>query len=359
MNTLTQQDLADRLESAIRHSNENDQNYAESYAVEGTMWDVNQIYDSIATLVPALPEGGIHVDLGCAMATLAAKIKQANPEGIVAGVDRNTFLLALAASQTKERGVPTQIHHREVRLIDETKRVRSRFLGIAAYNRILAGEEEAGNIAFPIKSRSLMDQVEEDDDQFLEIDPALRLVVDDIRNLELLQALLKGRQVDSVSFSFPGGSSRYAYEAPHIAPFAGVKVHSSAEAPRVNQGILDTMQAAIQFASNHLKPDGTLVIANRFPYQLAQQHADKRDVELPILMGEQTYRQLGIDTSQFDLTNIMLTTPFTIPRLPKNLPSITSWGTPSQKGRKSRKVRQADQSNEEIGIAMFQFKKER
>lgn len=252
------------LLSAIKKLTDEDKGYRDKWVEESVEWEKKGVYRAIAGCLNPLPEGGLHLDLGCGVGPLLVHLKKENPTVTMVGVERNTHVLAAAMILTTQFGFRPSVYHGET-IIPSTSglTVRTEYAPIRE-DEIKVTESSTPQGVF-IRSRALQPYYVPTFDQgFVNDDKdIIHYVVDDIRSLKILRHLLRDRSIDSGSLTFPGGSGRVAYEMPYRPPNTE-KVMDREGKDRIFKTVVQSISAGYRFFAEKLKEGGSLIITERY-----------------------------------------------------------------------------------------------
>jgi hypothetical protein len=238
--------------------------YAQQYVPEASMWHQLGVYSSMAR---ELPRAGVHIDLGAGLMSLALASKRQNQGRTVIAVDRNACPLAVGVGVQKALRLNPLVFHHELLHQRPDGSLERLYLSRAQAERFQ--QNHPGSVlAVPSPEPFHGHQARED--RLIESPDAVHVVVDDIRRLELLRALLGDKEVDAVSFTNPGASDSIIEGSGLNRDVASDEVNR-----RIEEVTNEVRRAAFAFALERLKPGGTLLQAER----LAAKGMDGRRVD--------------------------------------------------------------------------------
>jgi hypothetical protein len=225
-----------------------DDRYAVMWCNDTAFWARQGIYQQVAELIELNP-GQLHVDIGAGNLAQLVALRKRNPQAVLVGLESNIPLLTRTETVFRDHGIPLTVHgSRSLDFVDqEQTRVR------------------------PVFHTDL--QAIRDSD-FLKAGSPIRVLVDDIRRMSLLQQILGDKKLRSVSYMFPGRSVRYAYEHPYSINDMGHidETEESRRALLVGQAVNKDVYRVL---TDLVEPGGKLLVVDRV---MAEVHDDLKTV---------------------------------------------------------------------------------
>lgn len=246
-----------KLRRAMEALHKQDDGYADSWIDEAAAWGREGVYNGLALEADVRP-GELHVDLGAGMMNLVHAIKRRTPDAVVLGVERNTRVVRHALYLMEALGISPHVCHSEFLCLDTRGNIRTVY---DVHDDVISREDIADGRQ--IQFTSIKPHLADIDERFLSSDARIKIAIDDLREMRIVNKVLGERQIDSASMTFPGSGGRPAFEAPHAFPRKGKSVPDEVAIRRINQATQDAIAAGLKYLTERMRPGGRLLLAER------------------------------------------------------------------------------------------------
>jgi len=281
-----------QLEEVVRKVDRVEHGYAKAYRSEFLVWRDSGIYHQLAREV-SLKEGEVHVDFGTGLGFFPGLVKNANPNAVVIGVDRNIHMILNGARLLERDGGAVDVFHSEavLKLRDGVFR-NVHALDLEAESERLravdSAKVEAGRESVPFA---------ESVEKCVAVDPNVKLVVDDVRTLVYTRELLNGANIQSASLMFTGGSGRSVVDGV-VGKVGCRKIHYSAEECReaIVKNVGDLINGSFELLSERMEVGGRVVWTDRFSVAAVNKDGSPSDLLIASLVD-----RLGPQAVYWDL----------------------------------------------------------
>ena len=208
--------------------------YSRNWASMAADYETLGVYDEIVQFM-GINSKQLWLDFACGTGNLISAVRKTS-EPFIVGVDYNPHSLDLAAKRLQSEG------HNVNASLDHLVKI---YLSPFGFERIPLAKK-----GYAIK------------------DEQIDLIMEDLRTLEILDEMLKGRKADVITFSFCGFSSTAYFEGnyrldSHDLAYTS-ELYTSPEVARRNKEIgLLLRRAVFKQATRFLKDDGQLIYVDR------------------------------------------------------------------------------------------------